>query len=169
MKGPELVQFRDLRPSHFQQHPCWIAVRSVDYDEPWYDEADEETFRPWLQALPVDPADGMLLVRAEYRLADGTTLSGFVTPQIEDGSVDLGIIQPQMFLPNERLESFWDGMYARSADARARLYNELGKHPESVFPITFGVGSGTTKGIAAGKIEGFYSRPEHGVPATIDH
>lgn len=77
---PELVQFGDLTPSHFHRHPVWIQCHVPDYDEPWYGDTDEETFRPFLESLPAGPESGMLLVHAVLTLADGTRLEGFVTP-----------------------------------------------------------------------------------------
>lgn len=49
----------------------------MDYDEPWYDQTNEETFRPWTGSLPVSPAEGMLLVRAVFECADGSRHPGF--------------------------------------------------------------------------------------------
>mgnify|MGYP001270247721 CR=1 FL=1 len=65
---PELVQFGALTGDHLARHPVWIGVHGVDGDEPWYDETDEETFRPYGSALPAEPGAGMLLVRAEMTL-----------------------------------------------------------------------------------------------------
>jgi hypothetical protein len=44
---PELKQFGDLTVDDFARCPAWISCHVQDYDEPWYDETDEETFRPW--------------------------------------------------------------------------------------------------------------------------
>ena len=43
-------------PDDFATHPVWVSCHSVDYDEPWYDGTDEETFRPWLSEIPVADA-----------------------------------------------------------------------------------------------------------------
>jgi len=50
-----LKQAGDLVAANFEAHPVWVSCHVVDYDEPWYDDTDEETFRPWLGALPLDP------------------------------------------------------------------------------------------------------------------
>jgi hypothetical protein len=76
---PLLKQFADLSPADFEQHPVWIGCHTVDYDEPRYDETDEETFRLWTGELPADPSEGMLLVRVTCTLADGSRLSAFLT------------------------------------------------------------------------------------------
>lgn len=158
---PQLVQFGDLTVAHFAAHPVWIQCHIVDYDQPWYEETDEETFRPWTGELPAGPEEGMLLVAAELTLSDGAALPGFVTPAFPDAAEDpmlLGTMQPQLFLPSGRRESFWDGRFARSAADRARLYIDLGRAVDDVFPIRFSARPGLTTGLAAGEIEGFYSR-----------
>jgi hypothetical protein len=160
---PQLVQFGDLTPAHFAAHPAWIQCHVVDYDEPWHDETDEETFRPWTGPLPAGPEEGILLVAADLTLADGTSLKGFLTPAFPDAGDDpvlLGTIQPQIFLPSGRRESFWDGMFARSAADRARLYAELGRTAERVFPIRFRAKAGLTTGLASGEIAGFYAHDQ---------
>ena len=159
---PELVQFGALTPEHFARHPVWIACHLADSDEPWYDDTDEETFRPWTGALPVDPSGGMFLVRAEFTLADGMQLPGFLTPPFQTGSVEreLGVIQPQVFLPGGGRVGFWEGMFPQSADARAAIYRELDRTPEQVFPLRFRAGAGLTKGEIAGSLRGFYSVPD---------
>lgn len=53
---PLLRQFGDLTPADFKAHPVWVNCHVIDYDESWYEETDEETFRPWLKSTPVDPA-----------------------------------------------------------------------------------------------------------------
>lgn len=47
MSKPELKQIGALSLSDFLRHPVWVGVHTRDTDEPWYDETDEETYRPW--------------------------------------------------------------------------------------------------------------------------
>lgn len=42
---PLLRQFNDLRPQDFEEHSVWVNCHVIDYDEPWYDDTDAETFR----------------------------------------------------------------------------------------------------------------------------
>ena len=81
MARPILKQFGDLTPADFKQYPIWVSVHSLGYGEEWYDETDEETFRPWLGERPVG-AQEMFLVSARFTFADGTEYDGFVTPAI---------------------------------------------------------------------------------------
>jgi hypothetical protein len=81
-KRPTLKQFIELRQSDFDNYPIWVNCHVVDYDEEWYDDTDEETFRPWTGDIPVFPDDTMYLVTASFQLNDGTIMNGFLTPDI---------------------------------------------------------------------------------------
>jgi len=157
---PILKQFGDLTTADFVKHPVWASVHSLDYNEPWFDDCDEETFGPWTGRLPVTPEDGMFLVRAKLTLADGRHLDGFVTPQIASEPANLGTMQPQMFLPSGQRCDFWDGMFKRDAKDRAVLYRELGTDPMAIFPIKFAAVHGLADGRVAGSIPGFCWCPE---------
>ena len=154
-------QFGDLTAQDFVQHPVWVAVHGIDEDEPWYDDCNEESFRPWIGPLPVSPEEGMLLVQATLSFADGTSATGFITPQHDHQPLDLGIIQLQMFSSSGQ-HRFWDGMFQRPEEERAAFYRELNKKESQIFPIRFAAAPGLASGQVAGEIEGFYVR-EKGV------
>jgi hypothetical protein len=86
---PNLKQFGQLVPDDLVAHPVWVSCHSVDYEEPWYDDTDEETFRPWLREIPV-AADEMYLIACEFTMADGSRYPGFATPSLEPD--DMGLI-----------------------------------------------------------------------------
>lgn len=153
MSTPELKQFGDLVPTDFERHPVWIGCHIADYDEPWHDETDEETFRPWAGPLPAGPSDGMLLVRATVQLPDGTVFPGFVTPADDEG--DIGTQQPQIFVGGRRF-AFWGGGVGVPLEERQAFYAALGKPLEAVFPLRFTAAPGLTLGIATGEVLGFY-------------
>jgi hypothetical protein len=160
MTRPELKQFGDLTAADFERHPVWIECHVADYDEPWYEETDEETFRPRTGDLPADPAEGMLLVRATIRLRDGTTLPGCVTPTFEAN--DLGTQQPQLFVGNQRFY-FWGGVPGVPAKERERMYAALGKKADEVFPLRFEVDPTVSVGATSGEVQGFYRTDRKGV------
>ena len=157
---PLLRQFGNLRAEDFERHPVWVQCHIVDYDEPWYDDTDEETFRPWSKTTPVDPKEAMFLVKATFRLADGTELSGFVTPQNseeDEGKPDLGLLQPQLFLPSGKRVGFWCGILSPPEDEVSGLYAALGKTQQEVFPVSFAANEGLAKGVVSGSVPGFCS------------
>jgi hypothetical protein len=161
--SPLLRQFGDLRPQDFEDHPVWVHCHVIDYDEPWYDDTDEETFRPWDKGLPADPAETMFLVKATLTLADGTEMSGFVTPQNpaeSGGKLDLGLIQPQVFLSDGKRVGFWFGILTPPQEDISSFYAALGKSQQKVFPIRFKANEDLATGVMSGSIPGFCSRGE---------
>jgi hypothetical protein len=158
MSRPLLKQFGDLRPADFKGYPIWVSVHSLDCDEEWYDETDEETFRPWLGERPVG-AEEMFLVNARFTFADGTECDGFVTPTASrDGLRNMGSIQPQVFSPAGERFAFWFGMF-ESSDKIERFYRSFAKSSSQVFPIRFQPQLGLTSAVASGEIPGFMSIP----------
>lgn len=130
-----LKQFIDLTPRDFADHPVWLACHVADYDEPWYEDTDEETFRPYLGPLPVEPSNEFL-VSADAHLDDGSMATGFLTPSSQPR--DLGASQPHVFVENLAF-GFWWGMLD-VPDAHVReFFERIARTPEDVFPITFRV------------------------------
>jgi hypothetical protein len=129
---PELTSFGDLSPDDFVRHPVWVSCHVADYGEPWYDDTDEETFRPHLDRVPVDPRSGMYVVAATATLADGSSLPAFITPAIEEG--DIGALQPHVFV-GDRMFGFWGGMLGVAEPYRNALYAALGATEADVFPL----------------------------------
>jgi len=131
VRVPELKQFGELDAEDFQRHPVWIGCHTTDYGKPRYEDTDEETFRPYDGHLPVNPSDGMLLIRAVIQLKDGTCYPGFVIP-----GLSLGRQQPQIFV-DERRFAFWGGRLSIPQRSQRELYAALGKGPEAIFPLHF--------------------------------
>ncbi len=154
MTRPALKQFGDFSAKDFEQNAVWVACHVLDYEEPWYEETDEGTFRPWNDALPVNASNGMLLVRTKFVLADCSELTGFPTPAFKAN--DIGAMQPQVFV-DDHIFGFWGGMVGIAQGKRNALYSALGKTPSEVFPVQFEGDKDITDGICSGRIEGFYS------------
>jgi hypothetical protein len=159
MSQPELKQYVDLTVADFERHPVWIGCHIADYDEPWYEQTDEETFRPWTGGLPVDPSEPMLLVRATIELHDGSRHPGFVTPSLDDG--DIGSQQPQIFVAGQRF-GFWGGILGVDATERQAFYTAVGRNAGDVFPARFFFDPGLATGVS-GTVEGFYRSLREGI------
>lgn len=151
---PELRPFESLTAADFERIPVWLACHVADYDEPWYDETDEETFRPWTGKLPVKHEDGMVLVKATATLADGSSFPAFLTPAADN---DLGHAQPHVFVRGKCF-SFWGGMMGVSRKGRDEFYAAVGMAAEAVFPIRFTVASELAEGATNVEVGGFYRR-----------
>lgn len=174
MARPELKQFGELEPEDFERFPVWIGCHTADYGKPWYEDTDEETFRPWTGKLPADPSDGMLLVRATIELHHGSRYPGFVTPAAADWDKGpgggpafqhdhiLGTQQPQIFVGDRRF-GFWGGMIGIPIQTQQELYSALEKGPDSIFPLGFDADAHEPTGITAGQIDGFYRSTQDGI------
>ena len=160
----QLKQFDDLTGEDFERHPVWISCRSVDYGEPWYEETDEETFRPWNGNLPADGSKGLLLVRAILELSDGTWYPGFVTPAESEG--DLATQQPQIFAGNRRF-GFWGGIVGIPVADREALYGALARKQDAIFPIRFTADANLATGVLTGTVAGFYRQDVRGI--QVEH
>jgi hypothetical protein len=147
---PNLKQFRDLQADDFTKYPVWVSCHSVDYEEPWYGDTDEETFRPWTGSLPVGTEE-MYLVGSTFTLRDGTCLSGFTTPADDDDA--WGTIQPQIFSRDGHRISVWFGMFP-PANAASEVSARLGKRLEEIFPIHYSVPNGVVRVASSGTIPG---------------
>jgi hypothetical protein len=101
----------------------------------------------------VDPSQAIFLLAADFALADGTPLVGYVTPPSPRTITDLATTQPCIFV-GEEIYSFWGGMLGIPAASRERFYSLLGKSPPAVFPITFRTRPGVAPTVA-GAIPGF--------------
>jgi len=153
---PELRQFGSLTAEDLERVPVWLACHIADYDEAWYDETDEETFRPYSGSLPMSPGDEMYLVKATATLAGGSTLPGCLTPATGN---DLGLAQPQVFIGG-RMFAFWGGGAGIPQQERDEFYAALGKDPGAVFPLEFTVAAALVQGGVSLQVDGFYRSPD---------
>lgn len=137
----------------------------MDYGAPWYDDTDEETFRPWTDAIPVDPANGMFLVRAAVTFADESEAEGFLTPAFEAG--DMGTMQPHVFV-SERSFGFWGGMFGVRSEVQSEFLDLTAKSADQIFPMRFRGQPWLSKGVIDAEVSGWlqgspsiWRGPEH--------
>ena len=157
--NPELKQFGDLRLEDFDRFAVWAACHSFDCDELWYDETDEETFRPWDGQLPVDPSEGMFLAKAKFRLSDGRQFWGLITPGHPGEDASLGILQPYL-AAGSRFFGFWGGTVGVAETAKDSFYAAIAANHTTAFPIEFSVDTKIALGVVSGTITGFYRGSE---------
>ena len=161
MGTPKLKQFGELEAEDFLHHPVWIGCHTADYDESWYEDTDEETFRPFTGKLPADPGEGTLLVRAVIQLKDGSQYPGFVSPGLGHGTQ-----QPQIFVGDRRF-AFWGGRPGISEVEQQELYAALGKEPAAIFPLHFEADSELITEAIEGQVEGFYKKSRDGIHVSF--
>ena len=153
---PKLTQQFDLTPEDFTRHAVWISVHNYDSDEAWYDDADEETFRPWMGVLPFGEHRGMALAKAIFKLADGTVHPGYFTTESSQWDnarlsgtrrrpppADILHRQcPTIFVNNGAFDFQLREPHLRDA-AISNFFSAIGKKPGEVFPVRFAT-DGTT-------------------------
>jgi|GEM_PF-706097 len=152
-------QVYELTPKDLDKHPAWEFA----LDEEGEEGQDEATVRPIMQGGPVDPANGMCIVKAEFALNDGTIFTGFLTPPVpgmpsifhfegDDGSSQ---IQPSIVTDNGHV-MFWYGLLKPSSEGLAQSYKILGKMtPTEVFPIRYRSIVDLATSPVEGEIKGF--------------
>ena len=141
-------QVYELTAGDLEQHPIWEFA----LDEEGEEGQDEATVRPWTGNQPLDPADGMFVVRAVFELADGTKLTGYLTPPVQ-GESSIGTIQPIVVTDRGQV-NFWCGAMAPAVEAVRGSYTKLGRNSSSVFPCRYssdvGIGGGPITGVVNG-------------------
>src|SRR5438876_535495 len=186
MPKPEMKQESELTLADFLRHPIWIGVHNYDVDEPWYEESDEETVRPWTGQLPFAETRGTALVAARFLLADGSVYPGYCCAVANDwdkpqvpvsgapqakalswsamhGGVALSILllqSPTIFVGGRSFDFQLRVPELRRGYIR-EFYSALGKSPTDVFPIQFKAESGLASGIVSGTVDGFFNFPLH--------
>ena len=167
-KRPTLKQFIELRQSDFDNYPIWVNCHVIDYDEEWYDDTDEETFRPWTGDIPVSPDDTMYLVAASFQLNDRTIMNGFLTPDIGlKRENELGNLQPNLLTTDGPI-GFWTGMFSFDDKRKNEIYKRLNKTADQIFPIRFSSLNGLSSQVITGTINGFLTI-EDGKTIKVSH
>jgi hypothetical protein len=97
-------QVYELKPADLAQYPAWEFA----LDEEGEENQDEGTVRPAAVSGALNASDGMFIVGARFRLADGTTMSGYLTPGVS-GEYGLDTVQPAI-VTEQGQASFWCGV-----------------------------------------------------------
>ena len=186
MFRPEMKRECDLAVADFVRCPVWIGVHNFDVDQPWYEEADEETVRPWTGKIPFNERRGSAIITAQFKLADGSVYAGYChavpanwdAPEITAGRnrgnqqralswsemhggnpSSLILLQNPVLFVADRSFDF----QLRTRELRERQVQDffalLQKKPSDVFPIQFNGTDGLASGIISSTIEGFFSFP----------
>jgi hypothetical protein len=143
-------QVYDLTVADLEQHSVWEFA----LDEEGEEGQDEATVRPYKVHGPLDPSEGMFIVRARLSLADGTQLKGYLTPPVQ-GDSSLGTLQPAVVVGGGQV-SFWCGMLEPEPGHIAVSYARLGKSAASqVFPLRFESDVALVGGPITGELPGF--------------
>lgn len=161
---PILKQFGNLLPKDFDDYPIWVQCHVIDYDQKWYKNTNEETFRPWTDKHSVSPEFAMFLIKAELKLSDGEIYRGFITPCLNSdhkSENDLGVIQPQIFTKTGKRFGFWTGVFPMEKSDIDEFYKIMNKKKDQIFPIDFKAIDTILNGVTSGRINGFLTIGEN--------
>jgi hypothetical protein len=122
-------QVTELTAADLEEFPIWEHA----LDEEGEEGQDEETVKPRPDLSVADPADGLLLVRAELVAADGTQFGGYVYPNAEPY---IGYLQPTAVTDDGQV-NFWLGAFGPRAGQLERGYELLGKTAQQLFPVRY--------------------------------
>lgn len=143
-------QVYELTLADLHRTPAWEFA----LDEEDVEGQDEATVRPHHFEGQVDPSAGMMVVRARFRLADGSEQLGYLTPPSDD-DVGLGVLQPVIVASGGQV-IFWHGSMEPSRAEMDASYVRLGKTaPSHVFPLRFYSDVPLACGPLSGEIGGF--------------
>jgi hypothetical protein len=142
-------QVYELTPADLERFPVWEYALNEEGEA----GQDEATVQPCAIVKELDAAESTFMVRASFRLADGTAMSGYLTPT-DQTEVDLGMVQPVIVTERGQV-AFWCGVIEPDASLLADCYSILGKAPEEIFPLSFASQVDLTTGQVVGTVQGF--------------
>jgi hypothetical protein len=140
-------QFADFTPDDFRRCPLWEFCS----DEEDVEGQDETTAKPSEDTEVPGYSPGAYLVAADFVLADGSPLEGFIFSGEPD---DFGCVQPNIFIAGQMF-AFWFGISPPSAQQLGTMYQRLGKSPEQVFPVSYTTRVPVNGTLLRGTIRGF--------------
>lgn len=156
-------QVYELTDKDLADHPVWEFA----LDEETEEGQDEATVRPYSADGAIDPSYGMFIVLAEFILADGTSMKGYLTPQVKDFE-KVGFIQPIIVTPIGQV-NFWLGRMPATPEKLAIAYRALGKKPGQIFPVKYRSLIPITSGEISGTINAFLGKKSSNEDTIIEY
>ena len=148
-------QVYELTPEDLREFPIWEFC----LDEEGKDGQDEATVRPYQAPGPLDPRDGMFIVRAAFTLADGSRANGYLTPPVQNDS-RMGTLQPTIVTDTGQV-MLWFGCAVPDRGTLAKSYAQLGRDDGlQVFPLCFESQVELIGGPILGSLPGFLHYPD---------
>jgi hypothetical protein len=124
-------QVYELTLDDLAQYPVWVFT----LDAEGVDDYDEATVRPYHFSPPLNLNEDMFIVRADFVLADGTSMQGYLNPQAQ-GQSGISTFQPTIVNDNGQL-GFWHGIIEPDEKRISENYRLIGKDAAHLFPIRF--------------------------------
>jgi hypothetical protein len=142
-----------LTLADLRAHPVWEFA----LDEEGEEGQDETTVRPYPHAGEVDPSEGLFVVAADFRFANGASAAGYVYVTALEERDDMSSVQPVVVTADGQV-GFWFGMIEPAPEHIAASYQRLGKSGAAkVFPLAFTSVPPLANGPVKGQVPGFMS------------
>lgn len=142
-------QVYELTLDDLDAFPIWEFRLDHESEE----KQNESTVRPHRASGPLDPTDRMFIVRANFTLADGAQMKGYLTPPMRDQN-NVSTMQPIIVTGRGQVR-LWCGTSVPDASRLARCYQLLGRVSKDVFPVRFESDVELAAGPAGGSVPGF--------------
>jgi hypothetical protein len=115
-------QINELTLEDLENYPVWEYLSEDDINAK--DECTVKGYTKEWSNLKTN-----IVVKATFRLSDGTIHHGFVTPDKE-----FAISQPVLIFENNHIH-FWHGVIKPTRKGIKDFYKSLSRKPENIFPI----------------------------------
>ena len=159
-KLPEFKLFDELTARDFITTPIWIDCHLSDFEQPWYDELDDEAFRPWTGQFPV-PDELACLVSTNFTTSNDILLEGFIEHGFDErADADFPSFRPRAFLDEKDRIDFWHGnVYQFGAEQlnadMQKLQMRCNAELDAILPVHFSAKAGLLQNEISGSIKGF--------------
>ncbi len=172
MTKPIFRNYDDIGPSELASFPVWVCCHLTDYDEPWYEDVDDEAYRAWTDTSPIGK-DTVAIVAASFRTNTGTLLHGFIETWGDSSGNTVLDLKPTIFDADGQRISFWHGATYQFGtdhldDSIARFERLLGGPMADQFPVHVDVKPNVIGVVLAEKFPGFASFTGPGKTTVIN-
>jgi hypothetical protein len=137
MSGRPLIKtYGEISLADLREHQIWINVHTADEEQPWYDDAGEDSYRPHLGEPPRRPYDDLYVLLAAATLGDGTSLPARMDlipgPVVSDFPEAVASVHGH----TSRWVDLAPAMMGLSDQVRRRDLDALDRAEDEIFPVT---------------------------------
>jgi len=132
---PLIKTYGEISVADLHRQQIWINVHTADEDQPWYDDAGEDSYRPHLGEPPRRPYDNLFVLLATARLHDGTSLPARM--DLYPGPVVSGFPEADASVhgPTSRWVDLAPARMELSDQVRRRDLEALDRTEDEIFPV----------------------------------
>ncbi|WP_153556475.1 hypothetical protein [Roseimaritima sediminicola] len=172
MTKPIFRNCDDIGPSELASFPVWVYCHLTDYDEPWYEDVDDEAYRAWTDDSPIGN-DTVAIVAASFRTHAGILLQGFIETWGDSTGNPVLDLKPTIFDADGHRIALWHGATYQFGtdhldDCIARFERLLGGSMPDHFPVRVEVKANVFGDALTDSLPGFASFSGPGETTVIN-